>query len=298
MKILLLGAHGQLGNELKKFLPELGELTALSRKDLDLTNLSDLKFKLNSLKPEIIINASAYTAVDKAETEIDLATLINARVPEILAQYSAENSAILVHYSTDYVFDGKQKTPYIETDEPNPLSVYGLSKLQGEQKILETNCKHLIFRTSWLFSAYGENFMNTIIRLAHEREKLEIISDQWGSPTSCIFLAEITIQALKLSLEETGISKSTVWGIYNATSSGVTNWFDFACLIVSKIKTKSESLKIDLKKIYPIKTEDYYQKAVRPRYSCLSTSKLETVFSIPIMGYEYYLANEINKIAL
>jgi dTDP-4-dehydrorhamnose reductase len=295
MKILLLGAHGQLGTELKKILPELGELTALSRKELDLTNLSELKIQLNSLKPAIIINSSAYTAVDKAEKEIDLANLINAKVPEILAQYSADNNAILVHYSTDYVFDGKQTAPYIETDEPNPLSIYGLSKLIGEQKILEKSCKHLIFRTSWLFSAHGQNFLTTILKLAKTKDELRVIADQIGNPTSCEWLAKITLQSLNVCISKLKANEIPPWGIYHATNRSTINWYEYSKYIIDLFLDFGGEPKIQLQNIIPIETAELHQIATRPQFSSLSSAKLAFEFDIEIVSFKPYLAKSINQ---
>lgn len=296
MKILLLGAKGQLGFELHKVLPELGEVIALSRNEVDLTNLTELTVQLEIIKPKLIVNASAYTEVDKAENEKDLANLINAKVPQLLAQYAAYNDSILIHYSTDYVFDGKKKTPYLETDNPNPLSIYGLSKLIGEEKITEIDCKHLIFRTSWLFSSHGENFLTTILNLAKQKDKLQVIDDQCGTPTSCSLLAEITVIAIKRLIIENNTCKINNWGIYNVTALGSTSWYEFAREIISYANILNIDLKINLDHIFPIKTIDYKQKAIRPRFSCLDPSKMMKSFNYNTQLYKYYLLNEIKNL--
>ena len=293
MKILLLGAKGQLGIELQKVLPELGEVIALSRNELDLSNQIALSQKLSLIKPDLIVNASAYTSVDKAEIEKDLAMLINASVPDVLAKYSAKNNSILVHYSTDYVFDGQKTTPYAETDEPNPISVYGLSKLSGERKISKSNCKNLIFRTSWLFSMHGQNFLTTILKLSKEKDELKIINDQWGSPTSCKWLAATTLICLKHCINKEIAGHSVPWGLYHASSKGITNWFEYTKKIISIAINLGEILKIDLSKIYPIKSALYKQIAKRPLFSGLSTDLIRKTFLLEIDNFESYISKEM-----
>ena len=296
MKILLLGAHGQLGVELSKVLPELGELIELSRNELDLSALDELRHLLSLIKPDLIVNASAYTAVDKAETEIEMAFLINAEVPKILADYAKENNAILVHYSTDYVFDGQKTTPYTETDEPNPISVYGLSKLSGERKISKSNCKNLIFRTSWLFSMHGQNFLTTILKLSKEKDELKIINDQWGSPTSCKWLAATTLICLKHCINKEIAGHSVPWGLYHASSKGITNWFEYTKKIISIAINLGEILKIDLSRIYPIKSALYKQIAKRPLFSGLSTDLIRKTFLLEIDNFESYISKEMGQL--
>ena len=286
MKILLLGAHGQLGVELSKVLPELGELIELSRNELDLSALDELRHQLSLIKPDLIVNASAYTAVDKAETEIEMAFLINADVPKILADYAKESNAILVHYSTDYVFDGRKTSPYEENDQPNPLSVYGASKLKGEQNITISGCKHLTFRTSWLFSAKGQNFRNLILKLATEKDELRIIDDQFGSPTSCEWLAKITSYALNICLDQKNEGNTPPWGIYHASSIGKVSWYEYAQIIILNAIKSGIKLKVKLEDIKPIKTSEYHQKAIRPKFSCLSIQKLTSSFSISPIDFK------------
>ena len=292
MKILLLGAHGQLGVELSKVLPELGELIELSRNELDLSALDELRHLLSLIKPDLIVNASAYTAVDKAETEIEMAFLINAEVPKILANYAKENNAILVHYSTDYVFDGKKTSPYEEKDETNPLCVYGSSKLKGEQNIIISGCKHLIFRTSWLYSAHGENFMTTILKLAKVQKQLTVIDDQWGAPTSCKWVAQATIKALMFCIQNDSKLETKYWGIYHASMEGCINWYGYSRLIIDL----SDKLKINLPQLIPINTEDYSQIASRPKYSLLSSKKLHQTFGVVINDFKSELISEMKLV--
>ena len=292
MKILLLGAHGQLGVELSKVLPELGELIELSRNELDLSALDELRHLLSLIKPDLIVNASAYTAVDKAETEIEMAFLINAAVPKILAEYAKENNAILVHYSTDYVFDGRKTSPYEENDQPNPLCIYGASKLKGEQNIIISGCKHLTFRTSWLFSAKGQNFLTTILKLAKDKDELRVIDDQWGAPTSCNWLAETTVKALRICLNNYA---PPPWGIYHASSNGIFSWFEYARHIVHEATSLDIKLKIKIDRVFPIKSIDYKQSAARPRFSVLSNSKIKNVFLIKNDDSLEYIKKELKN---
>ena len=291
MKILLLGAHGQLGVELSKVLTELGELIELSRNELDLSALDALRHLLSLIKPDLIVNASAYTAVDKAETEIEMAFLINAEVPKVLANYAKENNKILVHYSTDYVFDGEKTSPYEEKDEPNPICVYGASKLKGEENIIISNCKHLIFRTSWLYSAHGENFMTTILKLAKERSQLNIINDQWGSPTSCKWLAKTTIRIIEICIT----SKIENWGLYHTTSSISTSWHEYARIIIAKAISYGYTFKCSIESIKPISSAEYNQKAKRPKYSLLSNDKLLEINALIYEDGRKLLFEEIKK---
>ena len=270
MKILLLGARGQLGHELSKVLPQLGNLIGLSRNELDLCNLEALKNQLEEIRPDLIINASAYTAVDKAEVEQEIAFLINAHVPEVLANYATKSNSILVHYSTDYVFDGQKNTPYTEADEANALSVYGASKLKGEQCITSTKCEHLILRTSWLYSSNGQNFLNTILKLANEKEKLTVINDQWGTPTSCQWLADVTVKAIKLKLYKKTSKNGENSNIFHATPNGVTNWFEYSRLIISEAESVGFEFLLKSNNIKAINSKEYEQKAQRPKFSGLN----------------------------
>ena len=295
MKILLLGANGQLGVELQKVLPKLGEVIALTRNELDLSDLNTLIRNLDLIKPNLIVNASAYTSVDKAQKEKELAMRINSEVPRILANFSFKNDSPLIHYSTDYVFDGTKKEAYLETDEPNPLNIYGLSKFHGEQHITNSECKHLIFRTSWLFSAHGQNFMTTILKLASEKKELKIINDQWGIPTSCQWLAEVTLIAINVCLRQISSTTKNSFGIYHATPNGITNWYEYAKLIINIIEMNKVESKFKLKSsdIFPILSKEYEQLAKRPKFSVLNNEKLINEFSLKIDNFERYISNEL-----
>lgn len=295
MSVLLLGAKGQLGVELNKLLYKFGNVVALTRNELDLTNLKLLEDYLYKIKPKIIVNASAYTSVDKAETEKDLAMQINESVPETLSQHALKNNAILIHYSTDYVFDGKKTSPYLETDYPNPLSTYGFSKYMGEQRIINSKCNHLIFRTGWLFSAHGQNFLTTILKLAQKKEELHVVNDQWGSPTSCEWLAQATIIALQQCLQNQ--SEKNVWGVYHASGEDLMTWYSYAEYILKNINlTKLRNLKLQPSGLYPIKSNEYPQAASRPIYSVLNNQKLINTFSVQTHKSHLKILNELQKI--
>ena len=296
MKILLIGAKGQLGLELKKVLPTIGEVIAISRNELDLINLIELDKKLNQLKPAIIVNASAYTAVDMAEDQKELALLINSDVPGVLASYCFKNNAILIHYSTDYIFDGEKNTPYLETDIPNPLSEYGLSKFSGEQKITISGCKHLILRTSWLFSSQGQNFLTTILKLAVEKDEIKVINDQWSSTMSCSMLAQATIVALDFCLRSFQKNNNAPWGIYNVCSNDRLNWHSFAKKILLQSEAHGMKLKLKSTNVIPIPTKDYFQKAKRPKFSQLSNIKFINTFDFDLSDSTLLLNSEISKL--
>ena len=262
-KILLTGVTGQVGQELQKTLVPLGEIVSVTRQDLDLTKPELIHSAIAELKPDIIINAAAYTAVDKAETEPKLATAINGVAPTIFAESAQKVGATLVHISTDYVFNGQNYTPYTEEDRPNPLGVYGKSKLMGEQGVRNNCDRHIILRTAWVYGSRGHgNFVKTMLRLGAEREELRIVSDQIGSPTWSYDIATAITQL---------VSKS-VTGTYNFSSSGVASWYDLSVAIFSEANQLGFPLKV--KEIIPITTDEYPTPAQRPYYSVLSKAKI------------------------
>lgn len=294
MKILLLGKRGQLGWELQRALSPLGELTALDRQGNDtfcgdLTNGLGLAQTIRTLAPDVVVNAAAYTAVDKAETENEEATRINAQAPEILAREIAALDAWLVHYSTDYVFDGSGYTSWSECDKPNPLNYYGQSKLAGEQAIQASGCKHLIFRTSWVYSTHGHNFIKTILRLAQERATLNVVADQIGAPTGAELLADLTAHALR-----TALVNPTVSGLYHVASQGEVSWYDYANFVVNAASTLGQVF--PLKKILPIQSSDYITPAKRPHNSRLATTKFVDTFSLKLPHWEYGVNRMLNEL--
>jgi dTDP-4-dehydrorhamnose reductase len=264
MKLLLLGKQGQLGHELQTSLSSLGEVIALGREDLDLTDLQALARVIQKESPDVIVNAAAYTAVDKAETERTPCYLLNAIVPEIIAIEAERIGALVVHYSTDYVFDGSKKTPYIPDDAPNPINYYGYSKLQGEARIAVSGCDYLIFRTSWVYhDSYGHNFYRTMQRLASEREELRVVADQQGIPNNAVDLANETARILAHPLDQL----REKCGIYHLTAdlSHQTTWFAFAQSIIASMPEESRKCQ----RIVPISTEDYPTPAQRPMWSVM-----------------------------
>jgi len=273
MKILLFGSQGQVGWELARSLLPLGDVVALAREDADFSQPESLRAVVRSHQPDLIVNAAAYTAVDKAESEEALAFTINATAPGVLAEEAKRCGALLIHYSTDYVFDGTLDRPYVETDTPNPQSVYGRSKLAGEQAIAATGADHLILRTSWVYGARGHNFMRTILRLAAEREVLRIVADQTGAPTWSRWIADATAHVARSAKQRVleGIFSS---GVYHLSCSGVTTWYGFASTIVQKHQSVFRASTLSVREIAPIATIDYPLPASRPAFSLLDNGKL------------------------
>ncbi len=282
MRTLLLGAKGQLGLELAKLLPhlQLGEIHTKSRAELDLLDLKALDECLRSLNPQIVINASAYTDVDQAQTHADDAYIINHQVPGHLALYAKASHSVLVHYSTDFVFDGKKCSPYIETDKTNPLSVYGLSKCLGEESIRSSGCQHLIFRTGWLMGVEGQNFMKTILRLAKVKSELKVVCDQMGAPTSAKWLANTSMMAMKICISKTENHASVPWGLYHASSKGETSWHAYAKEVISYASGLGARLNLKPHDVLPIPSGAYPLPAKRPVYSVLSHEKLKNTFGV------------------
>jgi dTDP-4-dehydrorhamnose reductase len=268
-KILLLGKTGQVGSELLNTLPSEGELKACGREEADLEDLSGIQAVVRDYCPDIIVNAAAYTAVDMAESEPEKASRINTKAVDLLAKEAKYLDAWLIHYSTDYVFDGTKAESYTEQDQPNPLSIYGKTKLQGEEAIRQCGCKHLIFRTSWVYGAHGNNFIKTIMRLAKERDRLDVVADQYGTPTSATLIAMITAKAIPAILKGTMRS-----GTYHLAPSGVTTWHGLAQHTVSRAHQRGVPLHLKPEQIEPIPTEDYPTPAKRPLNSRLDRSLL------------------------
>jgi dTDP-4-dehydrorhamnose reductase len=284
VKILLTGSTGQVGWELARTLLPVGEIIALDRNQADLADTGALRAIVQQYKPDVIVNPAAYTAVDKAETERELAFLINAEAPGVLAEEAKKIGALLVHYSTDYVFDGTKDAPYIETDSTNPSNVYGQSKLAGEQAIQSVAGDYLILRTSWVYASRGNNFLKTILRLAAEREELKIVADQIGSPTWARLIAESTAHIIRQSILERQ-SNCFHSDAYHLTSSGETSWHGFAQKIVDIVR---EQGKVELKNraIHPIPTTDYPLPAKRPTNSRLSNDRLEQHFGLTLPSWD------------
>ena len=287
MKILLLGKNGQVGWELQRALAPLGELTALDRQGDDglcgdLTNLNGLAATVRAVQPQVIVNAAAYTAVDKAEGEPELAQRINAEAPAALAREAAALGALLVHYSTDYVFDGSGSAPWAEDAPTGPLGVYGATKLAGEHAIVQTGCPHLILRTSWVYAARGGNFARTMLRLAQERERLTVIDDQWGAPTGAELIADVTAHAVAQTRQQPAKA-----GIYHLTAAGETTWFSYAKYVLALAGQAQKAIKIKATELLPIPTSAYPTPARRPHNSRLDTRKLQTHFGLALPPWQH-----------
>jgi len=285
-RVLVLGSTGQLGVELLKLLPPDFDLCALSRRDVDLTDGAALRAAVERVQPRFIVNAAAYTAVDRAESEPDLAYAVNAEAPRILAQEARRIDARLIHFSTDYVFDGSGNAPWKETDAPRPLSVYGRSKLAGEEAIAAADCEYLIFRTSWVYAAHGSNFMRTMLRLAGERPRLSIVNDQVGAPTSAGQLARGVRHVLRRLRNGAALDS----GVYHMTCAGATSWFGFAQAIFA-----SYADKIAVPELTPISTEQYPTPAARPHNSVLDCGKLEQTMGLRLPRWEDALARVVEE---
>jgi dTDP-4-dehydrorhamnose reductase len=291
MTTLVLGAYGQVGSALRATLGDDGAHVFASRSDIDLEKPDLIVDYLLREKPACIVNAAAYTQVDLAESEEEKAFAVNSTAVEILAKYAFEHDATLVHYSTDYVFDGETTAPYLETDSPAPINVYGKSKWSGEQKIISSGCRYIIFRTSWVISAVGKNFIKTILRLARERDSLNVVNDQIGSPTSANLIARVTKEIL-LSDSKDPIEK----GIYHLASSGVTTWFDVARFAIKTANERDFKTHCSESDVLPITTSQYPLPAARPRNSKLNAGKLEKIFGKGFPRWERCVEEVVREI--
>lgn len=281
-KALLLGKSGQVGWELERCLATMCEVVALDHQGMDLANPDSIRKTVREIRPSLIINAAAYTAVDKAEAEAELAMTVNGIAPGILAEEAKRLGAALIHYSTDYVFDGAKRSPYTEDDEPNPLNVYGKTKLAGERAIQAVGAPHLILRTSWVYGARGKNFLLTMLRLAKEKPELQIVNDQTGAPTWSRFIAQATAQILGQVVCAPNGKAASHWtevtGLYHLSCGGETSWYSFAANIFGKLNT----LNAIAPRLKPVSTAGYPTAAARPTYSILSNAKLADTFAFAL----------------
>ena len=284
MRILLTGKDGQIGWELQRTLAPLGEVVAFGRNGLDLADLGALSSTVRALQPDVIVNAAAYTAVDQAQKEPELAMRLNAEAPGVLAREAARSGALLVHISTDYVFDGRKNSPYVEDDAVNPINSFGSSKLAGEAAVREAGGRHLILRTSWIYAARGKNFLRTILRLAHERDELRVVSDQIGAPTWSRLVAEAIAHLVAL----TRTQHAGVPGTYHLTTGGETSWHGFAQEAITQA-TKLAGFKARVQTITPIPSSEYPLPAQRPLNSRLSNARLETAFALRLPDWQIAL---------
>lgn len=291
MNILLLGCNGQVGWELQRALAPLGIVTGLSHDtpgpvqcpDLraDFAHPQDVAALVRAVRPDVIVNAAAYTAVDKAETDVDRARLVNATTPAALAQEAARSGALLVHYSTDYVFDGSGEAPRDEQAPTAPLNVYGQTKLEAEQAIQASGCRHLIFRTSWVYGTRGQNFAKTMLRLAAERDQLQIIHDQVGAPTGADLLADVTAHAIRATRHNDALT-----GLYHLVASGHTTWHDYACMVIDWARTHGWPVRVAADAICAVPTSAYPTPARRPLNSRLETAKICDAFDLVLPSWQ------------
>ncbi|WP_182284663.1 dTDP-4-dehydrorhamnose reductase [Comamonas testosteroni] len=300
MKLLLLGKNGQLGWELQRSLAPLGEVIALDRQSVnvdgnglcgDIGNLQTLAQTIRSVRPDVIVNAAAHTAVDKAESEPDLALRLNAEAPEVMALEAKSLGALLVHYSTDYVFDGSGSAERKESDATGPLSVYGRTKLEGEQRIAATHCRHLIFRTSWVYAARGGNFAKTMLRLAQEREALSVINDQWGAPTGADLIADVTAHAVRHVSAHEGDG-----GLYHLVAAGETNWHAYASHVIERAQSLRPDLDWKVQSIAAVPTTAFPTPAARPLNSRLDTQKLQAAMQLHLPAWQQGVERMLREI--
>jgi dTDP-4-dehydrorhamnose reductase len=303
MKILLLGTDGQVGWELQRSLAPLGELVVMGLDRAtnpgglsgDFTQLDALAETVRTVRPDVIVNAAAHTAVDKAESEPDFARLLNALAPGVLAEEAERLGAWLVHYSTDYVFDGSGEQPWKEDDPTGPLSVYGQTKLEGEQAVMRCQ-RHLIFRTSWVYAARGGNFAKTMLRLARERETLQVIDDQFGAPTGADLIADVTAHAIRQVMTGQAGGKVALAGIYHLVASGCTNWNEYAKCVVALAESAQPAIKIVAKEIRAVPTSAFPTPAKRPHNSRLDTTKLQTTFDLTLPHWQAGVKRMLSEI--
>lgn len=294
MKILLTGKHGQVGFELQRALAPLGEICAVDQSECDLTHAAAIREVVRSFKPDLIVNAAAYTAVDKAESEPDVAHAVNAVAPGVLGEEAVKLGAWVVHYSTDYVFDGAKQGVYDEEDRTNPLGVYGRTKRDGEIALHASGARHLIFRTSWVVGAHGSNFAKTILRLAHERDQLNVVADQYGAPTSAALLADVTAQVVRQVQRDGG--DRVPFGLYHLAAHGETNWCDYARFVVSEARAAGRSLKLSPEAIRAIPSSEYPTAAKRPANSRLATGKLHRTFGFELPDWQHGVRHVLQQI--
>ena len=291
----MFGKGGQVGWELQRSLAPLGELIALDvdsqQQCGDFTRLDDIAQTVRAIAPDVIVNAAAYTAVDKAESEPEQVRTINALAPGILARESRKLGSWLIHYSTDYVFDGSGSKPWVETDPTGPCSVYGSTKLEGEEAIRASGCHHLIFRTSWVYAARGGNFAKTMLRLAQERERLTVIDDQIGAPTGADLLADVTAHAIRTALQQPELS-----GLYHLVAGGETSWHGYACVVLNLARQAGIELKVAAENVIPVPTSAFPLPARRPLNSRLDARNLQTTFDVHLPLWRTGVARMLTEI--
>jgi len=293
MKLLVTGKNGQVGFELQRALAPLGEVIAVGHDDCDLADPAAIAQLLERIQPNVIVNPAAYTAVDKAETEVDQARAINTLAPGLLADYAHRVGALLLHYSTDYVFDGLKSSAYLESDATHPQGVYGLSKRDGEIAIAKATPQHLILRTSWVVGAHGNNFAKTMLRLAAEREQLSVVADQWGAPTSAALLADVSAHLIRQWSRQ---PKDFPYGTYHVTAGGETHWCDYARFVIDKAIAAGKPLRLNGDDIRAIASSDYPTAAKRPANSRLDCSLFKRSFGLELPHWQQGLRHILQQI--
>ena len=287
-KFVLLAPTGQVGFELSRALAPMGDVVAIGRQNIDFSNLETLSAMIKTISPDVIINAAAYTMVDKAETDQEQAFLINEQLPLVLAKIANEKNALLVHYSTDYVYPGDGDSPWVESDKTAPLSVYGQSKLAGDCAIIEHCKKYLIFRTSWVYASRGNNFMKTMMKLAQSRDMLNVVNDQFGAPTPARLIAQVSVLAIQKMLQKND-DMDKLSGVYHLAPAGFTNWYGFADEIFALARKANIELMLKAENFKGISTEEYPTPAKRPKNSRLDITKLETTFGLVMPSWQSQL---------
>jgi dTDP-4-dehydrorhamnose reductase len=293
-RILLTGMNGQVGFELQRSLAPLGEVVAVDQAECDLSDSAAIRHLVQQTRPDIIVNPAAYTAVDKAESERDLAFAVNAVAPGIFGEEAAKLGAFVVHYSTDYVFDGTKAGAYSEMDPTSPQSVYGQSKCTGEIALQQANPHHLTLRTSWVVGAHGGNFAKTMLKLAADRESLNVVADQWGAPTSAALLADLTAHLIRQQLR--GGPENFPYGTYHVVAGGETNWCDYARFVIGEASKAGKPMKVQTQDIRAITTSDYPTPAKRPANSRLDTSKFRKTFGLELPHWQHGLKHILQQI--
>lgn len=294
MKILVTGKNGQVGFELQRALAPLGEIIAVGHADCDMANPDAIRALVRRVAPDVIVNPAAYTAVDKAESDQQTAIAVNARAPGVLGEEAARLGALVVHYSTDYVFNGNKDGSYSETDQPDPQSVYGRTKYAGECALAAANPRHLILRTSWVVGAHGGNFAKTMLRLAAERERLSVVSDQFGAPTSAALLADLTAQLVRDY--QRGTAEHFPYGIYHVSAAGETSWYDYARFVIQEAVNAGKPLKAGPDAVAPLTTQEYPTPAKRPANSRLDTSHFRRTFNLHIPSWQEGIRHVLQQI--
>lgn len=294
MKILLTGKNGQVGFELRRALAPLGEIVAVDMAECDLSNADAIRSLVREVAPQVIVNPAAYTAVDKAETDQATANAVNAVAPGVFGQEAKKLGALVVHYSTDYVFDGTKPGVYTEDDAPNPQSVYGKTKLAGENALRDSGADFLILRTSWVVGAHGGNFAKTMLRLATERDVLSVVADQFGSPTSAALLADVTAHLVRQANQAN--AADFPYGVYHTVAGGETTWHEYACYVIERARKAGRPIRVVPENIRPIATADYPTPAKRPANSRLDTSKLRETFGLRLLDWREGLDHILDQI--